>query len=103
MYKAKHAAKRSSSSRVLWSLSALRRNFIFGFVDLGAILAALPDPMGLISLCRFAHCNADQATIARLLEARRVYATGLLAIGLAANDACAEAVRNGMAVELAKV
>jgi hypothetical protein len=38
-----------------------------------------------------------------LLEARRVYATGLLAIGLAANEACAEAVRNGMAVELAKV
>lgn len=32
-----------------------------------------------------------------------MYATGLLAIGLAANDACAEAVRNGMAVELAKV
>ena len=32
-----------------------------------------------------------------------MYATGLLAIGLAASDACAEAVRNGMAVELAKV
>ncbi len=32
-----------------------------------------------------------------------MYATGLLAIGLAANEACAEAVRNGMAVELAKV
>lgn len=76
---------------------------IFRFVHLGEILAALPDPMGLTSMCRFARCDADPATTAKLLEARRVYATGLLAIGLAANDACAEAVRNGMAVELAKV
>ena len=54
-------------------------------------------------LCRFTRCSADPSTITALLEARRVYATGLLAIGLAANEACAEAVRNGMAVELAKV
>ena len=32
-----------------------------------------------------------------------MYATGLLAIGLISNEACNEAVRNGMAVELAKV
>lgn len=32
-----------------------------------------------------------------------MYATGLLAIGLVSNEACNEAVRNGMAVELAKV
>ena len=55
------------------------------------------------SLCRCARCDPDPAAAAKLLEARRVYATGLLAIGLAASDACAEAVRNGMAVELAKV
>ena len=54
-------------------------------------------------LYRFTRCSADPSTITALLEARRVYATGLLAISLAANEACAEAVRNGMAVELAKV
>ena len=32
-----------------------------------------------------------------------MYATGLLANSLVANEACNEAVRNGMAVELAKV
>ena len=31
-----------------------------------------------------------------------MYATGLLAIGLTVSDACAEAVRNGIAIELAK-
>lgn len=54
-------------------------------------------------MCRSARCDTDPATTAKLLEAGRVYATGLLAIGLAANDTSAEAVRNGMAVELAKV
>jgi hypothetical protein len=39
----------------------------------------------------------------RLLKARRVYATGLLAIALTKTEVCVEAVRSGFAVHMAQV